>query len=174
MHTDPFGTRRCSSPWPSLLLAAALFIGSGSSAWAEPATIELADGSTLRGEVLSLKVGAYEIATTSLGVIRVPQQDVVLVSYQPSAQAGAVSEPQGASATNTAALADVQQRLAANPQTLSMIMRLSDDAEVQAIIRDPAIQAAISSGDFESLMANPKIKTLMRHPTIRKITADSQ
>lgn len=138
---------------------------------AESAVIELVDGSTLRGEVLSLKGGAYEIKSKTLGVIRIPQNDVALVSYADTTATAAATAP--SNAANIALMSSLQTQLSQNPETLQLIMGLGEDPTMQAVIHDPEIQAAIRSGNFESLMTHPKIKALMAHPTIRKITADS-
>ena len=135
---------------------------------AETATIELTDGSTLKGELLSLKGGAYEVKTRSLGVLRIPQEDVALVSYKSTG--GTAQELSVANVNPT--VANLQQQMAGNPETLSLIMGLGNDPAIQAVVSDPEIKAAIARGDFEMLMKHPKIQQMMRHPTIRKITGD--
>ncbi len=62
-----------------LLLFASLF--AAAPAAAEIAVIELADGSELRGQVLSLKDNAYRIRTESLGTISIPANRVALVRW---------------------------------------------------------------------------------------------
>ncbi|MGI9326975.1 MAG: hypothetical protein ACR2PZ_17290 [Pseudomonadales bacterium] len=157
-------------------LAACLFGWSmllwlGGAVAAESAVIELVDGSTVRGEVLSLKGGAYEVKSKSLGVVRIPQNDVALVSYADAKISAAAAVP--SNSANVELLSSLQTQLSQNPETLQLIMGLGEDPTMQAVIHDPEIQAAIRSGNFESLMTHPKIKALMAHPTIRKITADS-
>ena len=149
----------------TLLLLALLY---GAPLAAEMATMELIDGSTLQGELLSLKEGAYEIETQSLGVLRIPQEDVALVSFKTKGVAASAS---GAGSADSAALAHLQKQMVGNPETLSLIMGLGNDALIQAVASDPEIKAAIASGDFEMLMAHPKIQQMMRHPTVRKITS---
>ncbi len=134
---------------------------------AETATIELADGSTLKGELLSLQGGAYEIKTQSLGVLKIPQEDIALVSYKTN---DATAIASGTANPDSAAIANVQQQILSNPETLSLIMGLGNDPTIQAALSDPEIKAAIARGDFEMLMAHPKIQQMMRHPTVRKIT----
>jgi hypothetical protein len=134
----------------------------------EMATIELTDGSTLKGELLSLKDGAYEIKTQSLGVLQIPQEDVAIVSYKTK---GVTAKRSGATSPDSTARADLQQQIVGNPETLSLIMGLGNDPTIQAVISDPEIKAAIARGDFEMLMAHPKIQQMMQHPTVRKITS---
>ncbi len=135
---------------------------------AETATIELIDGSTLRGELLSLKGGAYEIKTQSLGTLRIPQEDIALVSYKTATTTAGNATAANA---NSTAVASLQQEMAGDPETLSLIMGLGNDPAIQAVVADPEIQAAIARGDFEMLMKHPKIQQMMRHPTVRKITS---
>ncbi|MDH3642816.1 MAG: hypothetical protein OES38_12015 [Gammaproteobacteria bacterium] len=149
----------------TLLILALLY---GAPLAAEMATIELTDGSTLQGELLSLKDGAYEIKTQSLGVLQIPQGDVALVSYKTRYE---TAKPAGAASPDSTALSGLQQQMIGNPETLSLILGLGNDPMIQAVISDPEIKAAIASGDFEMLMAHPKIQQMMRHPTVRKITS---
>lgn len=149
----------------TLLILALLY---GAPLAAEMATIELTDGSTLKGELLSLKDGAYEIKTQSLGVLQIPQEDVALVSYKTK---GVTAKGSGTASPDSTVLADLEQQIVGNPETLSLIMGLGNDPTIQAVISDPEIKAAIARGDFEMLMAHPKIQQMMRHPTVRKITS---
>ena len=173
MKRVPTFAATASQPRPLAGILGGLLLLTSQAGMAEPATIELADGSTLRGEVRSLKGGSYEIETRSLGIVRIPQQDVALVSYQPATAESSQATPQSSGSQNTAGtavLAQMQAQLTKDPGTLAMIMSLTDDPDVQAVINDPAIQAAISSGNFASLMENPKIKALMAHPMVQRIS----
>ncbi len=143
---------------------------------AEVATIHLQDGSKLRGEVLSLKGGAYTVETVSTGTLRIPQDQVKLVEY------GAASAPQASGSAMGAAtnaldpglLQSMQARMLQDPNIMALIESLKDDASVQAIVNDPEIQAAIASGDILSLLNNPRFKALMENPRIRSITEAAQ
>ena len=135
---------------------------------AETATIELTDGSKLRGELLSLKGGAYEIKTQTLGILKIPQEDIALVSYKTAAT---TTQAPSAASAESAGVASLQQELVGNPETLSLIMGLGNDPAIQAVVADPEIQAAIARGDFDMLMKHPKIQKMMRHPTVRQITS---
>ena len=139
-----------------------------SSAAAELATIELTDGSTLQGELLSMQAGSYEIKTESLGVLKIRQDDVAMLRYK-SASSTSASGADNVN-PNAAALAGLQQQLIGNPETLSLIMGLGNDPAIQAIVADPEIKAAMARGDFATLMAHPKIQQMMRHPTVKKIS----
>ena len=154
-----------------------LFIAANAAA--ETATIELLDGSTLKGEVLSLKAGAYQVKTPSLGVIQIPQSDVALVRYEPAVSnpTAAVDAPPSRAGAEAMldgnALAALQAQLSQNPQTLALIMSLGQDPVVQSILHDPEIRAAIAAGNLQPLLQHPKIQQLMAHPTVRAITKNT-
>jgi hypothetical protein len=80
------------------------------------------------------------------------------------------SSPQTPNTGNSAgSLADIESRIMADPEIISMVMSLQQDPEVQAILTDPAIMQAIAARDVESLRNNPKIRQLEGNATIRKI-----
>ena len=159
----------------NLLFSALLFLTS-TLAWAEIATIHLQDGSKLRGEVLSLKGGAYTISTTSAGTLSIPQDQVKLVEYG-GADTVRAADPASTLSTGTldpGMMQSMQARLLQDPRIMAMIESLKSDASVQAIVNDPEIQAAIASGDFLALLNNPKFKALMQNPKVRGITEAAQ
>lgn len=167
-----------------------LFLLTTGAAWAgaEIATIELTDGSTLRGEVLSLKNDAYHLRTESLGTVTVPQSKVALVRYGAGEQARSANAgpaigggaPAAAAAdlptgTNlNQAVSELMTRLQADPGALREITALGSDPELQSLLQDPAIRQAILSQDYSSLASNPKVRALMNHPTVRKLASQMQ
>jgi len=54
-------------------------IGVTQHASAEVAAIHLNDGTTVRGEVIGLKGGSYQIRTESLGELSIPQEKIKIV-----------------------------------------------------------------------------------------------
>lgn len=153
------------------------------AARAETATVELTDGSTLRGEVLSLKNNAYHLRTESLGTVTIPQSKVALVRYGAAGTASAAStagrnnatRPELPPGTNlNQAVSDLMTRLQADPQALRDITALGSDPALQALLEDPAIRQAILSQDYSSLAGHPKVRALMNHPTVRKLSSRMQ
>ena len=157
----------------SALLGAALGGALSLAAYAETAAIHLEDGTTLRGEVISLKGGNYQIKTQALGVLDIPQNQIKLVEFNPTATAATARPAPGQGAGNPAAaaqLADITSRLQNSPALLSDIQSLSNDPAIMSIVQDPEIQRLIAAGDYAALMANSKMRRLMGNAKIRKIT----
>lgn len=142
-------------------------------AHAETASVHLQDGSTIRGEVVSLAGGSYQIQTQTLGVLTIPQHNIKMVEFGASnntASPATDSAPDVTSAEN-AQMAAITSRLQNSPALLGDIQALSNDPAIMAIVKDPEIQRLIASGDYASLMANPKMRKLMGNAKIRDITS---
>jgi hypothetical protein len=132
---------------------------------AQQAQIELADGSTLRGDLVGVANGSYRIRTQSLGIVTVNEADIVSLSI------GAADAPRAPAAASTSSgqIQALQQGLMNDPQTLQMINGLMSDPQFQAILQDPAVLDAVNRGDMSALSRNPAILKLMNHPTVQAI-----
>lgn len=65
------------------------------------------------------------------------------------------------------AVSNMQNSLLADPASRDQVLSLQDDAQVQAILNDPATMRAIESGDLGALMNDPKLRALLENPTVR-------
>jgi len=152
------------------LLAASL---TGSGAAAETASIHLHDGTTVRGEVVGLKGGSYQIRSNSLGPLNITQDRIKLVEYGASAAVSpAAPAPSTAPSTTAAAsqLSAISSRLQSSPGLLSDVQSLTNDPDIMAVVQDQEIQRLIAAGDYAALMKNAKMRKLMRNPKIRSLT----
>lgn len=148
-----------------LLLAAA-------SAQAETASIHLHDGTTVRGEVVGLKGGSYQIQSSSLGTLNIPQSKIKLVEFNAGASASsAAPAPASTAGADAATLANITSRLQNSPALLGDIQSLANDPAIMAIVKDPEIQRLIAAGDYTALMNNAKMRRLMSNSKIRGITS---
>ncbi len=138
-------------------------------------TIELKDGSHIKGEIQSIENGVYTVVSPSIGTVHVAQSDIVRIVY-----GGGDSSAAGSSGTSSAksparddALThDVQQlqtRLAQDPAAMQSIMSLQSDPQIQAILNDPAIVKAIQDGDYMSLLGNAKIQALESNEHVQQL-----
>ena len=146
------------------------------AAQAEVAAIHLNDGTTVLGEVVGLKGGSYQIRTSSLGELSIPQSKIKLVEFNPSS-AGASVNPAAQSIAPTAqanaaasTLSSISSRIQNSPNLMGDIQSLTNDPDVMAIVQDPEIQRLIAAGDYAALMQNPKMRRLMGNSKIRSIT----
>ncbi|MFT4563928.1 MAG: hypothetical protein ACI9BW_003689 [Gammaproteobacteria bacterium] len=147
------------------LICLAMFLCATASA-TELKFIQLADGSKLRAEVVSLNNEIYTVRSDALGEIQIPANNVESIS----ATARVDSATSRASAATGPVLDNVRRSLVENPDSMGKINQLQNDPLVQEIINDPVTMRAISSGDLSALINNPKIKALMENPTIRDLT----
>ncbi len=152
----------------AILLVITGLLVSGPSV-AEEASIHLTDGTTLRGEVLSLKGGTYQIQTRSLGTLKIPQNDVRLVEYGAAASPSLALTPAQAP-IDSAQMQGILSKLQNTPSLIGTVQSLAQDPDMQRVLQDPEIQKAIAAGDYASLMANPKMQRLMSNDKIQAIT----
>jgi len=159
--------QRTAGRW--LLLALLI---SAATVQAETASIHLLDGSTIRGEVVSLKGGNYKIKTPTLGELDIPQSNIQSVEYgTPATSASANSnQPALTPGSSSAQLAAIAAQLQNSPALLGDIQALSNDPAIMAIVQDPEIQRLIASGDYLGLMKNSKMQQLMNNAKIRDLT----
>ena len=153
-------------------LAAAL-LGLASGVLASP-TIELKDGSRIKGEIQSIENGVYTVLSPSIGTVHVAQSNIVRIVYSGdvSNAPNAVSSSNKSSAHDDATAHNIQQLqagLAQDPATMQSIMSLQSDPQIQAILSDPAIVKAIQEGDYMSLLGNAKIQALESNEHLKQL-----
>ena len=124
--------------------------------------IVLVDGSTIKGEVLSMQNGSYQIKTQSLGVVNLPKSQVKSISSDVAVQDTRADNNQGA-------LQSLQANMANDPGIMSKIMNLQNDPDMQAVLNDPEVMRAVQSFDLQTLANHPKIKKLMNNSEVRSI-----
>jgi hypothetical protein len=65
------------------------------------------------------------------------------------------------------AVSAMQGALLSDPTSREQVLSLQDDADVQAILKDPATMRAINAGDLGALMSDPKVQVLLNNPKVR-------
>lgn len=154
-------------------LTAAL-LGLAAGVLASP-TIELKDGSHIKGEIQSIENGVYTVVSPSIGTVHVAQSNIVRIVYggdDSNAAGSSGTSPGKSSARDDAMTRNVQQlqsRLAQDPATMQSIMSLQSDPQIQAILNDPAIVKAIQEGDYMSLLGNAKIQALESNAHLKQL-----
>ena len=140
-----------------LLMIGSLYAG-------ELTRIDLKDGSSLTGEVVSLSNGIYTIKSDSLGTIRIEQEKIRAIETAPPSTAGA--------AANSAAAADplsLQQKMMHDKEIMDKIQSLQNDPDFQELLKDPKILRAVNAGDVATLSADPRFTKLLTNPTVQEI-----
>jgi len=157
-----------------LLLMVALFIPHGGRA-DTARVIELSDGSRISGVIVDYRDGIYTIQSETLG--RVQLQDAQIRSIQSATQTPrqpnsldlAPSSSAVAGPSVSRQLEQLQTRIMAEPEVLSLVISLQQDPDLLAILNDPLIMQAIMSGHIGTLQEHPKFRQLEHNPTIQKI-----
>lgn len=142
-------------------LITACFIGSAPAG--ELRTIELTDGGTLTGEVLSLSNGMYTIKTPSLGEMRIEESKIRSIR---SGSAPAPAAGTGASPADTTAL---QEKLLRDKEVVALIQSLQNDPDFQKVLQDPDLMKAVQAGDLAVLQSHPEFMKLLNNATVGEI-----
>lgn len=130
--------------------------------------IELADGSIVRAEVVSLNDGTYTLRSSSLGEMHIAASKIKSISTPQRTNAAAIS-PSASSAN----IETIRKSLIEDPNSMAKIESLQNDPLVKDILNDEATMRALNAGDLSTLMDDPKIKALMEHSTIRDLSQSS-
>ena len=146
-----------------LTICVASGVASTGVAQAQPATLSLHDGTSIRGTVQSLQDGVYTIASKSLGTVKIRTSEIKSLSY------GTAEPAAGGASISAAQVNAMSSRLLSDPAVLTLIQSLGTDPQVRNVLNDPEVRAALSRGDYESLMNNAKIMKLLDHKTIQAI-----
>ena len=134
----------------------------------EPAEIELIDGSTVYGEIVSLKNGVYTIDSDSMGSLKISKSKIRVIRFRSQGVNKSVRENSQKTDKNSD-IQDIQKSILADEGIFNIILSLQDDPKIQEILKDPETMRAVQSGDLQSLMSNPKFMELLNHPKIKAI-----
>jgi hypothetical protein len=150
-----------------------LFLGSLSSAAVAGglSEIELLDGSTLYGEIVSIHNDIYTVKSPSLGTTDIDSSEIRLIRLKPtrSQAEGQTGASTGVDSDHRSESEALQKSMVSDQATMSLIMSLQNDPEVQALLQDPTIMSAVTSADVTTLMANPQFLKLLQNPKIQEI-----
>jgi|TARA_Y100000310_G_scaffold343685_1_gene452475 hypothetical protein len=133
-------------------------------------TIQLQDGSSLKGEVISLQNGVYTIRTLSLGLITLDAARVISINPGHTGSGGTgASVITGTPAVGAAELDAVKQLMVSNGDIMATILELHNDPQLQKVLSDPEIMRAVQNLDIEALANNRKFTQLLNNPKIKQI-----
>ena len=134
----------------------------------EPVEVELIDGSTVYGEIVSLKNGVYTIDSDSMGSVKISKSKIRAIRFRSRGVKTDVGENSQKS-DKSSDIQGIQKSLLADEDIFKIILSLQDDPKIQEILNDPETMKAVQSGDLQSLMSNPKFMELLNHPKIKAI-----
>jgi hypothetical protein len=126
--------------------------------------IELADGSTINGEVVSLVDGVYTIKSASTGEIKVPGDKVRSIE---TASAATTYAPSQSGDLMQAQVGAMHDKLMANPENAALLNNVAKNPKLQDMANDPEIIEAAKKGDIQALMKNPKFMEIVNSPEMQ-------
>ena len=126
---------------------------------AETREIELADGSVITGEVVSLSGGIYTVRSATLGTLRIEASKIRVIRLPGSA---APSDARG----QVKSLGD---KMLGDSEIMDTIRALQNDPDIQKVLQDPEIMKAVQAGDFAALMSNPEFMKLLNKQSVQDI-----
>jgi hypothetical protein len=130
---------------------------------------ELHDGSTLTGELVSLRGGVYTLKSPSLGTITLNTSQVRAIRLHTTPNVAPSTEGATQPALN-AQIQQLQQTIMGDAALMQLLSSMLEDPEVQTVLADPTVMQAVQSQDFQALMTHPKVMQLLNHPVIRDIS----
>ena len=151
------------------IAAAGLALGLMGAALAATSHFELKDGSVINGAIQHFEGGTYTVASSILGVVKIPQDRVLRITYD-GASSAAKNTAKSTAGPSPAQIQSVQQKILGDSSLLGLIQSLQDDPDVKAILADEDIMRAVAAYDFSALQNNEKIRRLMEKPEIKAIT----
>jgi hypothetical protein len=128
--------------------------------------IELIDGSTIRGELVSFNNGVYQLRTSSLGMIEIEDSKVVMIR---SSRANPIRGDGQETAPTNSEIDRLQRKMTRDEDIMLLILSLENDPDIQEVLGDPDIMKAVNSGDIAALSSNPKFMKLLENPKIKQI-----
>jgi len=140
-----------------LLTILSTFIGA--VAYAD-SRIEMLDGSTLNGNVVSYSNGYYVIESASLGRLEIDESTIRAIEPGGPARRGSGYGEQ---------IRSIQQQISGSPVLVEMIMGLQSDPGLQAALSDPQFVQLILSGNLEALKNNPRFLEVLENPSIQAV-----
>ncbi len=148
----------------ALLILLALFLITHNAANAEGlVVIDLVDGTTISGKLVSFDNGVYTINSTTLGTLKIKETTVISIRSKTSV----AETPPDISTQNE--IQSLQQRMVADQEIMKIITSLLQDPDFQEILQDETLMKAISSGDLNTLKSNPKLQKLLNKSTVKQI-----
>jgi len=143
----------------------ALTLGMRGASAGELRQIELTDGSTIAGEVLSMEGGIYTVRSAGLGTVKLEGSKIRAIRSGPSSGSPAAAPGNGTDAV----VRSVGKKMMGDQEVMALILSLQNDPEFQKVLEDPEIMNAVNAGDVAALTANPRFMQLLNNPTVQDI-----
>ena len=142
-----------------LLILVFLSLAAAVANAAETREIELADGSVISGEVVSLSGGIYTVRSATLGTLRIEASKIRVIRLQGTAAPG---DARGQ-------LKSLEDKMLGDSEIMDAVRALQSDPDLQKVLQDPEIMKAVQAGDIAALMRNPEFMKLLNKQPVQDI-----
>lgn len=132
--------------------------------------LELKNGNTLDGEILSFSDGKYTVKSPVLGVFKIEDSQIRAIhrlDAMPAVPDAGVVIP--ANLPENSEAQKIQSAITGNPNVMAALPALFANSEFQELIKDPEVARAARASDVDALIANPKVASLINNPEVREI-----
>ena len=127
--------------------------------------ITLKSGSTLKGKVIQLKDGVYTVETSDLGLMQIPEANIISIlspqtadsQYPPSSGNNSLQKAQIKNRVD-----QIQESILTDPELMMDIQNIIADEEIQAMLSDPKLLNDVLSYDPEKIEQNKSAQDLMQ------------
>ena len=143
----------------------------------QPQTINLKDGTSIKGQLTSVANGFYFIDSTTMGRVKISADQILSISNGPAAPAQGqpyitvpgTLDPSGKISAD--AVNSVKDNMLQDPQIMGLVQELVQDPEIAELMKNPALMQAALTMDPEKIQNNPDVQKLLQNPTMQKIIA---
>ncbi len=138
----------------------------------DPREIELTDGSSISGKIVSFSNGVYTLKSDSLGTIKINESKIRAIRLKSCNTTQDTSAEKHDNSLKRSMAAETQvlrETMMQDNDIINIIFSLQSDPDFQKVLQDPAIIEAITSGDMDTLMSNPNFIKLTGNRKVQEI-----
>ena len=136
-------------------------------------SIQLKDGSVIKGTVVGFANGTYTIHTENLGEVKIEDNKIQNISEDmPTSPMFSGNLPFANPSGNsqmTSQVQGIQSSIMADPQSMQDIQQLVQDPDIQKLLSDPSLLQAAMTHDPEQIQKNPAVSELLKNPKIQML-----
>ncbi len=131
-------------------------------------TIQLKDGSMLKGEIIKFENSVYTIYTETFGEIEI--EDANILSITSAQVPSAMVLPQQAQqnplegANINAQAQQIQNSIMSDPALMESMKNIAENEEIKSILSDPNLIKDIMTLDPKKIHDNKEVQQLMNNP----------
>jgi hypothetical protein len=133
-------------------------------------TIQLKDGSVIKGTVVAFQNNTYTIQSSQLGNLQIPDSQIVSIMEDSAVQASPTSLPQtGPQSEIKEKATEVQKAIMNDPQMMQDVQTLTADPEIQALLSDPKLLQSVLTYDPNQIEQSESVKKLLQNPKMQAL-----